>query len=584
MTSARLAFYVRYSCDKQSPTSCEDQVRRCYEIAQRYALPIDNVEIFSDDALSASGKDEAKRTEFQRLIIAWESGKFDVLIADEWSRLTREGIEHAKIIKRLEDNRRIRLITGNGLDTNLPNWQLIAGLFGMVGQQSTRDTQYRVARGMVGQLERGFMVGPVVFGYDLKPEYDPSGRRIGTRWTVNDAQAAIVREIYSRRENGESMHQIARWLKENKVPTSRKPRKKSGGYWRPARIRTLIKNPIYRGAFSWHASENYQALAKAKGLDDKIIIYTRPELRIVTDETWQRCNSKSISRSGYGGGKHALSGLLTCGCCGATLVLSAVSRCRSVYCAQCTEAKASGLETDRQTVTVAATGVERMLKYALGYFLTPEFIDAFRTALRLKLEGDQQPELEALRRRLAQLEAQQERYSRLLATDTSDEVLERRYIESRQQVRAANDQVACMEAGLIKIDAKAIESQLEIDPRGLLDDLFSTETAPERLRAILSRLFPSIIFAGKRGHYTSFFQVEFCAGAALSFASDTAILSTDVVTQYFRLNYTQNRHIDAEKRWSVSVVTTESLPKAVASRVVLSAPAIGDATSVAVSG
>ncbi|MCE1243790.1 recombinase family protein [Oryzomicrobium sp.] len=559
LSAIRIAFYLRYSCDKQSPTSCEDQLRRCHELARRYGLSTDQVQVFSDDALSATGKDDAKRTEYQRLIAAWEAGQFDVLIVDEWSRLTREGVEHAKMVQRLEDNRRIRLITGNGLDTNLPNWQLVAALFGMVGQQSTRDTQYRVTRGMVGQLERGYMVASAVFGYNLQHEYDGTGRRVGTHWVVNEAQAAIVREIYARREQGQSMHQIARWLNENQVPTSRKARKNSGGYWRPSRVRGLLSNAIYRGEFQWHNSANYQAMAKKKGLDDEVTAYPRPHLRLVSNETWYRCNTGGISRSGYGGGKHALSGLLTCGCCGSTLVLSTQKRCRSLYCAQCTVAKASFDEGERQTVTVATVGVERLLKEALSYFLTTEFIEAFRASLRQKLEGNPQPELEALRKRLRQLETQQERYSRLLAGDTEDEVLEKRYLECRQQVREAKARLQRLEAGIVKLDAQAVEAQLRVDPRGTIEGFFDSELPPERLRAVLARLFPSIVFLGKRGRYNSFFSVEFAAGSAMSLVSETETVDTKTVTLHFRLRYTPDNWMEASQRWSVAMVTAEEL-------------------------
>ena len=559
----RLAFYLRYSCDKQSPTSCEDQLRRCHEIGRRYNLPTASALVFSDDALSASGKDEAKRTEFHRLLAAWDANQFDVLIVDEWSRLTREGVEHAKLIKRLEDNRRVRLVTGNGLDTDLPNWQLIAALFGMVGQQATRDTQYRVARGMVGQLERGFMVAPVVFGYNLKHEYDLTGRRIGTSWVVNESEAAIVREVYRRRERGQSMHQIAHWLNESGVPTCRKARTNQGGFWRPARIRALLSNPIYRGEFHWHRSTNYQAMAQQKGLDDEVTIYQRPKLRLVNDETWHRCNvTNGISRTGYGGGKHALSGLLSCGYCSGTLVLSAQARCRSVYCAQCTQAKASNDELDRQTATVATVGVERLLKDALCNFLTPEFIDAFRASLRQKIEGNHQPELDELHKRLARLDVQRKRYSRLLAADADDDVLEKRYIECRQQVKDVKAQIQRLTDGLLKLDPHAFEAQLQIDPRTLIEQVFDSDMAPERLRAVLSRLFPALVFMGKRGRYTSFFRVEFAAGVALSLASETTTLDARTATRYFRLRYTPDNRGDVSDRWSVVAVSAEELPGA----------------------
>ena len=560
LSAPRLAFYLRYSCDKQSPSSCEDQLRRCHELAHSHGLSTDQVQVFSEEALSASGKDDVKRTEYQRLIAAWEAGEFDVLIVDEWSRLTREGVENAKLVKRLEDNRHVRLITGNGLDTNLFNWQMVAALFGMVGQQSTRDTQYRVVRGMVGQLERGYMLASPVYGYDLLREYDANRRHIGTRWVVNESQAAIVREIYSRREQGESMHQIARWLNESRVPTSRQSRKNSAGFWRPARVRVLLSNSIYRGEAQWHNSAHYQAMAKKKGLDDEVTVYPRPQLRLVSDETWYRCNSGSISRSGYGGGKHALAGLLTCGRCGSTLVLSAQGRCRSLYCAQCTEAKASREETDRQTVTIAAVGVERLLKESLSNFLTPAFIEAFRVSLRQKLEGNPKSELEALRKRVRQLEAQQERYSRLLAVDADDDVMERRYLECRQQVREARAQFQRLEAGQVKLDTQAVEAQLRVDPRDLIDRMFDSELAPERLRTVMARLFPSVVFLGKQGRYSSLFRVEFAAGAAVSLASDTETLDTKAVARHFRLRYTPDNRMEASQRWSVKAVTEEELP------------------------
>lgn len=559
----RLAFYLRYSSDKQSPCSIEDQLRRCRDTAQRYGFSTDGARIFSDEALSATGKDDAKRLAYHQLLAAWEANEFDVLIVDEWSRLNRNGIEHAQTVQRLEDNRRIRLITTNGLDTNQPNWQLVASLFGMVGQQSTRDAQHRVARGMLGQLERGYMVASPAYGYDLRHEYEGTGRRLGTHWVVNEDQAAIVREIYARREQGQSMHQIARWLNESQVPTSRQARKNGGGYWRPSRVRGLLSNSIYRGEFQWHNSSNYQTMAKKKGLDDEVTVYQRPQLRLVSDETWYRCNTGSISRSGYGGGKHALSGLLTCGCCSSTLALSAQKRCRSLYCAQCTIAKASLDGGERQTVTVATVGVERLLKEALSYFLTTEFIEAFRASLRRKLEGDPQPELEVLRKRLRQLETQQERYSRLLAGDADDEVLERRYLECRQQMREAKAQLQRLEAGLAKMDALAVEAQLRVDPRAAIEGLFDSELPPERLRATLARLFPSIVFLGKRGRYNSFFSVEFAAGAAMSLASETETLDTKTVTLHFCLRYTPDNWMEASRRWSVAMVTAAELPDAV---------------------
>ena len=554
-----IAFYLRYSCDKQSETSIDDQLRRCNEIAKKLGLPTENALTFSDDALSATGKDDARRSGYRELLAAWDANQFTVLIVDEWSRLTREVVEHALIIKRLEQNRRVRLVSGDGIDTDLPNWQMAAGFVGMVSQQSTRDTRWRVERGMVGQLKRGYMVAMPAFGYDLKRKHDDDGKIVGSHWIINEKTAAVVREIFARRENGESMHQIANWLNDSGVPTSRGFRQNASKYWRAARIRNLLSNPIYRGIFIWHGSASYQTRAEKMGIKYEVLEFSRPHLRLVSDETWHRCNSaKSISRSGYGGGKNALAGVVTCGCCGSTLVLTCEKSRRSLYCASCTEAKASGGDKDRQTSTVGAIGVQLLLTEALRHFLKPAFLGTFRESLRLKLTGDNRHELDQCKNRLRQLEKQQVFCSRFVVNDPDDLIMKTRYVETRRQVREAQARLKELENANPKVDEQALEAQLAVDPGVLIDILADANVPPERLRVMLSRLFPSIVFAGKSDTYTSFFKIDFAAGEALSLASGTASVEGGTVTQYFELRYMPAHR--TKGRWTVSVVTVAAMP------------------------
>jgi len=553
----RIAIYARYSCDKQNPLSTSDQVERCLKLARRYGFPVENCRFFADEALSASGKDEAKRVEFQRLLAAWDANELDVILTDEWSRLTREGVEHALMVRRLEENRRVRLITGNGLDTSLPNWQLVAGLFGMVGQQSTRDTQYRVGRGMLGKLQRGYMIAAPAFGYDLIQEYDGSGRSVGARWVINEAQAPIVREIFSRRESGQSMHQIARWLNESHIPTSRKPRKNSGGLWRPSRIRNLLMNAIYKGEFEWHGSLNYKYKAEKLGVEVNIQRFDRPELRLVSNETWQRCQAADgVSRSGYGGGKHALAGLFSCGYCNGILSISGSKNSPSLCCAHCSIAKASGGSQEGLSITVAASGVQLLLRVALRHFLTPAFVDAFRDSLRRRLQGDNRAEIEQTESALLLLCRKQERLSRLLASsDDDDQVLATRYAEVRSDVRKAEASLEALRAEHPKVDMVAIEAQLAVNPAELLNAMFDdAEVAPERLRAQLSRLFPKLVLEGKTGRYTSHFRIQFATGVATAMASNTAQVDTGTQTLRFQLRYIPDNRLQPGERWLVSEI------------------------------
>ncbi len=294
----RVAIYPRYSDEQQRETSIEDQIRRCKEVGRQHGLAVDDALIFADSAISGQAKGEAKRLGFQALLKAWDAGEFSVLIVDEFSRLSRDAVTQAQLMRRLESNQRVRMLTANGIDTARPNWQLQLGLEGIVSQQAGRDTRHRVVRGMIGQLERGYMIATPAFGYLLKREFDEQGNRIGSRWLIDEAEAIVVRDIFERRARGESMHEIARELNKSGVPTRRKARTADGGYWRPAAVRNLLSNCIYKGVFIWNGSTTAKARAKSEGCDLEPMHYMRPELRLVSDELWSRCNGKTISRSG----------------------------------------------------------------------------------------------------------------------------------------------------------------------------------------------------------------------------------------------------------------------------------------------
>lgn len=548
----RVAIYPRYSDEQQRETSIDDQIRRCKEVGRQYGLAVDDALIFADSAISGQAKGEAKRLGFQALLKAWDAGEFSVLIVDEFSRLSRDAVTQAQLMRRLESNQRVRMLTANGIDTARPNWQLQLGLEGIVSQQAGRDTRHRVVRGMIGQLERGYMIATPAFGYLLKREFDAQGNRIGSRWLIDEAEAVVVRDIFERRARGESMHEIARELNKSGVPTRRKARTADGGYWRPAAVRNLLSNCIYKGVFIWNGSTTAKARAKSEGRDLEPMHYMRLELRLVSDELWDRCNGKTISRSGYGGGKHALAGLVSCGCCHGTLVLSSVSRCRSLYCANCTVAKSSDGQKQRLTQTIATVGVQTLLVESARHFLSEDFVAAFRDALRSRLAGGSQAELDSARAELRKLERAQTRLLNILETaEDDDELLAERYAGIREQIRQQTQLVAELLAGQREIDQASIQAQMEVDPSSVLNGLFDADIPPARVRAVLARLFPEIVFEGKpSSRYESVFRIRFAPGAALAMASGTGEIDGGEAELRFLLRYSPAGH-GGEAGWTV---------------------------------
>ena len=532
------AIYARYSCDQQRETSIDDQVRRCKEHAAKIGLHVTEWVIYTDSALSGQAHALNKRAGVIELDRAWSNNEFDILLLDAFERLARDGLEQEKYIKRLNDNRRVRLLTCDGVDSAREDWECYLRIKGVVSHFETGNLRHRVGRGMVGQLERGYMIATPAYGYTLLRVYDDVGNHLGSHWVVDDSEAAIVREIFLRKKNGASMHAIARWLNDSGIPCSRGARKEDGGFWRPSRVRGILANPIYRGLFVWHGSPTYRYKAEKRGEEVAQRDYPRPDLRLVTDEDWSLCNPEKNKRKNNGGGKNALAGVLTCGCCAGTLVLTAKTRCQSLYCAVCTTAKASTNTTERLTSTIAKFGVEFLLTEALRFFLTPEFVKVFHGALHSKLTGGARYEYEACLKELKRCQTTQNRFVRMLANvDEDDPLLEGRYEEARRLVREAEARLKVLEVGQIKVDEQAIAAQMQTDPSEILDGLFDSEVPPEQLRAMLRRLFPSIVFEGKEGRYHSFFRVRFCPGAALAVASNTACQVNETIEYRFGLRY-----------------------------------------------
>lgn len=545
--------YARTSSEKQSETSIEDQIRRCKELAEHNGWTVPDELIFTDTAVSGTAAGDHRRDGYRAFLKAWEAGAFDVFIVDDSSRLSRDAVEQAKLMRRLEENRRVRMVTVDGIDTQDDDWQLRLGLQVLLAQQDIRKLQHFVGRGMQGKLERGYMIATPAYGYDYKRIYDDREKHIGTHWIINKEKAAIVRRVFEMREQGSSLHQIAAWLNSEGVPTAREPLKETSAFWRPSRVRNLLMNTVYRGAFVLHGSTTHRYRANKRGEDVMPTVYQRPELRLVSDETWHRCNQNTHSRSRNGSGKHFLTGLLSCGCCGGTLVLNAEQERRSMYCAACTIKNGVHPGEARLTSTIRTEGVTLLLKHALALFLTPSLMDAFRNSLSLRLTGGPQQEVEECQKELRQWGTAQQRLSRMLQALTDDDpVLESRYHETRQKVAKAETRLSHLNAKRTGAETRVEAAQQSANPSLLLDGLLESHVPAERLRSLLAKLLPRIVFLGKIGRYTSFFKVQFPPGAVLSMATETETVNDGALELMLKLYYKPDNR-SGSGGWTVTV-------------------------------
>jgi len=213
----RAALYARYSTTNQRETSIADQLaagrRRC--AAEGWGEPLE----FTDPEISAATPLGQRPGGRDMLMAAW-AGQFQVLVIEALDRAWRDVVDQEQSLRRLEFAGIRILGLVDGYDSQAEHREMYRGMRGLFNQQYLRDIGHKTHRGLVGQLTRGYHAGGLAYGYRSVAD----GER-GSRLQVDEAQAAIVREIFEHYAAGWSVQRIAHDLNARRVPSQR------GGTW-----------------------------------------------------------------------------------------------------------------------------------------------------------------------------------------------------------------------------------------------------------------------------------------------------------------------------------------------------------------
>ena len=107
---------------------------------------------------------------------------------------------------------------------------------------------------MVRLAQAGHITGGVVFGYDNVTVPSASGKPSHIERRINEAQAAIVREIFDRYAAGEGYARIAKALNAVHASSPRPTEHKPAG-WSPSSVRCVLRRDLYRGIVTWNRSQ-----------------------------------------------------------------------------------------------------------------------------------------------------------------------------------------------------------------------------------------------------------------------------------------------------------------------------------------
>lgn len=517
----RVAVYSRYSTDGQKQTSIDDQVRTCCDAAARHGLTVASELIFADEAITGDSAGVAKREQYHALREAVRNRQVDVIFCDQQCRLARNASESLTFFEELKSNG-VRLITADGFDSEQPTARLLFGIKSVFSEFFLDETKHRVRRGLIGEFGRGAMVTAIPYGYQKDVIQTAAGG--GCRWCVNEEESLVVKDIFLHRTRGASFSQIAAILNGRGIPTPGSKTVRGGAYWRSAALWRIVQNPIYKGIYTVNFGGERRAEA---GTSTRFM----PELAIVSEEDWEICQGMgkrggvpgaTTKRCSSGGGKHALAGLFRCGVCGATLSCHGSKTGRgSLHCVQCEHATRAGV-AGREPLYVSIAGVQVMLRDLLERIVVGEAMTSFRERLKNKLDGGLEHALLEAKGALDKATRTQQRLGRLLQQiDADDAVLEQQYLSIREEVLRQERRVGELTAGLARMNQSAIQKQLDVDLSSVIEGFLSDAEKPERTRALLKRIFPSIVLLGKEDRYTALFEVHVKPAAIVAEATAT---------------------------------------------------------------
>jgi site-specific DNA recombinase len=328
----RCACYTRFSTDKQTPISTEDQIRKCREFADAKGWALLEDHLYADEAVSGAGAD---RDGLKRLLVAPKSlpRPFDAILVDDTSRLSRNVGDASRIREQLGFVG-VRIIAVlQGIDSQDEQSEVLFDVHALVDTLYIKELGKKTHRGLEGLALRGFHTGGNCYGYrNVRVEG-------GVKLEVNESEATIVRRIFEMAADGSSLKKIAKTLNLERISPPRPRAKKENSTWCPTAIHAMLRREMYAGRVIWNRSR----FVKSPGTNRRICrprpqsewrVIERPELRIVSSELWERVQARlAWTKKLYGqqspngllnrtaSSQYLLSGIVKCDVCGGNLVI-----------------------------------------------------------------------------------------------------------------------------------------------------------------------------------------------------------------------------------------------------------------------
>ena len=228
-----------------------------------------------------------ERPSFKRMINDIESGKINMIITKDMSRLGRDYIGTGELIEKYFPNKNVRYIAINdGIDTFIDNTNNdIAPFKAIMNDMYAKDVSKKIKSSLHSRMKEGLYVsGRCPFGY-MK---DPTNKN---HLVINGEQAEIVKLIFDLALKCNTYHFIAQELTKRKIKTpasyynyvwntkcSTECISQEYGVWVDTTIKAILTNQIYVG-------DTVQGKTKKINYKLKKIVKNNPDDYIIVENT-----------------------------------------------------------------------------------------------------------------------------------------------------------------------------------------------------------------------------------------------------------------------------------------------------------
>lgn len=318
------ALYCRLSVDDDNKDEESNSITIQKQILQDYARKegFANTMFFVDDGVSGT---TFQRPNFMRMERMVENGEIGTIIVKDLSRFGREQVEMGRLtqvvypslgIRFIAIQERVDTLTGDGVEM-MPFHNIFNDFY-------AKDTSKKVRAIKRAQGQAGEHLTKPPYGYMVSP----ADKKL---WIVDEEAAAVVKRIFDLCIGGKGPMQIAKILKEDKVPTAK-------AYYAEKKGKALPENPynwkdstivgiLERMDYCGH-TVNFKSYSKSHKLKKRIpttkeqqaIFYNTHEA-IVEDAVFERiqelrANKRRPTKADRQG---LFSGLVYCADCGSKL-------------------------------------------------------------------------------------------------------------------------------------------------------------------------------------------------------------------------------------------------------------------------